>query len=80
MNIEIVAFGIAKDIIDGKMLNISISDSASIGDLKKHLLEQFPAFKDLVSLSFAVDEEYQKDEYLLKENQTVVIVPPVSGG
>ena len=80
MDIKVVAYGIAKDIINGSEMTISLKDSASIGDLKLRLLALYPDFIDLASLSFAVEEEYQDDDYLLENDQTVVIIPPVSGG
>lgn len=80
MDVKVVAYGIAKDIINCKEMTISLNDNASLGDLKLQLLTLYPAFVDLVSLSFAVEEEYQDDDYKLKNGQTVVIIPPVSGG
>jgi len=80
MDVKVVAYGIAKDIINGRELTMLVDDNSSIGDLKLQLLTLYPAFIDLASLSFAVEEEYQDDDYLLKNDQTVVIIPPVSGG
>ena len=41
---------------------------------------KYPEFEKLKSLKFAVNEDYQEDGYRLKENDEVVIIPPVSGG
>ena len=80
MKIQVVAFGIAKDILEATSRDVELPDHASIAVLKEHLLEQFPAFAKLRSLRFAVNEEYQPDEHLLTEKDEVVIIPPVSGG
>lgn len=80
MNINLVAFGIARDILGVSKSEIHIQDGNTIGMLKKQLLKQNAKFADLASISFAVNEEYQSDDYLLNENDEVVIIPPVSGG
>ncbi len=79
MKIKLVAFGIAKDILTHRQQEF-VFEGSSIADLKSNLLERFPAFSDLKKLSFAVDEEYQEDTFLLSEDKEVVIIPPVSGG
>lgn len=80
MNINILAFGIAKDIINGSTLGLEIQDGTTVGDLKIKLIAQFPDFEKLRSLSIAVNEEYQEDDFVLSERDEIVIIPPVSGG
>ena len=80
MNINILAFGIAKDIINGSMLGMEIQDGMTVGDLKVKLISQFPDFEKLRSLAIAVNEEYQEDDFVLSEKDEIVIIPPVSGG
>ncbi|MFK7776298.1 MAG: MoaD/ThiS family protein [Saprospiraceae bacterium] len=80
MNINILAFGIAKDIINGSTLGLEIQDGTTVGDLKVKLISQFPDFEKLRSLAIAVNEEYQEDDFVLSEKDEIVIIPPVSGG
>ena len=80
MNINILAFGIAKDIINGQTLGLEIQDGTTVGDLKVKLISQFPEFEKLRSLAIAVNEEYQDDDFVLSERDEIVIIPPVSGG
>ena len=80
MKINILAFGIAKDIINGSTLGIEISDGTTVGQLKMQLTSQFPEFEKLRSLAIAVNQEYQEDDFLLNEKDEIVIIPPVSGG
>jgi len=79
MKVKLTAFGIAKDILNHRQQDFEFNGT-TIADLKSELLNKFPAFSDLKKLSFAVDEEYQEDEFALDENKEVVIIPPVSGG
>ncbi len=80
MNINILAFGIAKDIINGSTLNIEIKDGLTVGQLKSQLVEQFPDFEKLRQLNIGVNQEYQEDDFVLSEKDEIVIIPPVSGG
>lgn len=80
MDINILAFGIAKDIINGSTLGLEVQDGTTVGDLKKKLVGQFPDFEKLRSLSIAVNEEYREDDFVLSEKDEIVIIPPVSGG
>ena len=80
MKIKITAFGIAKDILSTNSLDLEVADTVSIGSLKALLCEQYPAFTKLRKISFAVNEEYQKDDFSLQENDEVIVIPPVSGG
>jgi molybdopterin converting factor subunit 1 len=80
MKIQVVAFGIARDILEGNLSEITIENGGNIADLKDELLSKYPAFRELRSLRFAVNEEYQADDFTLSEKDEVVIIPPVSGG
>ena len=80
MILKLTAFGIAKDILGKRVLEIEVKDESNISDLKMVLLNEYPDFSKLASLTFAVDEEYQNDSFLLSANQEIVIIPPVAGG
>jgi molybdopterin converting factor small subunit len=80
MNIKLTAFGIAKDILGNRTMELEIAGNATIANLKTQLIEAYPTFSKLASLSFAVEESYQGDDFLLSDNQEVVIIPPVAGG
>jgi molybdopterin converting factor subunit 1 len=80
MKIQIVAFGIARDILQGSEIQVDLEGTPTIADLKNSLLTNYPEFNKLTSLRFAVNEEYQSDTYALQSNDEVVIIPPVSGG
>jgi molybdopterin converting factor small subunit len=80
MKIQLTAFGIAKDILQSKSLEIELRDGDTISTLKQNLFVKYPDFLSLKSISFAVGENYQADTYTLHDNDEVVIIPPVSGG
>ncbi|MEM6965404.1 MAG: MoaD/ThiS family protein [Bacteroidota bacterium] len=80
MKINVLAFGIAKDIINATTLGVEVQDGISVGELKKQLTARFPDFEKLRSLSVAVNQEYREDDFILSESDEIVIIPPVSGG
>ena len=80
MNIKIVAFGIAKDILKGRELAMTVEDGATVADVKNQLKEEFPDFQKLVKFSLAVGEEYREDDFVIGANQEVIVIPPVAGG
>ena len=80
MKIELLAFGIAKDIVAGNSTVLEIADGLTVGGLKEKLFEEYPAFKKLKSLSIAVNAEYRSDDFPLSTEDEIVLIPPVSGG
>lgn len=80
MKINLVAFGIAREILQSKQIEFELNPGDTISTLKKNLFKRYPDFSKLKSLAFAIGENYQEDTYGLRENDEVVIIPPVSGG
>ncbi len=80
MNLKILSFGIAKEIIGQLELPIQLPDAATVADLKRFLTTQFPDFQKLSSLRVAINTEYADDSAQLHPNDEIVLIPPVSGG
>lgn len=76
----ILLFGIAKDIVGASTLSWPSDQISSVGELKKWILETYPAFTDLNSLRVAVNEEYAEDDLPIKATDEIVLIPPVAGG
>ncbi|HMQ47642.1 MAG TPA: MoaD/ThiS family protein [Saprospiraceae bacterium] len=80
MQVRVVAFGIAKDILGANTLLVSISPESTVSDLKNFLCENYPAFNKLRSFSIALNTTYADDNAAIQATDEVVIIPPVSGG
>lgn len=80
MQIKVVAYGIAKEILQSHELDLEIGNTQTLKDVRSLLSDQFPELNRLASLRFAVNESYQDDGFQLSANDEVVIIPPVSGG
>ncbi len=79
MNVNVLAFGIAKDIFGKSSINFHL-DGETTADLKNSLEQQYPRLKQLASYMVAVNNEYAQDEDVLTERDEIAIIPPVSGG
>jgi molybdopterin converting factor subunit 1 len=80
MKINILAFGIAKDILGGSAVDIELTNDATISNLKYLLERQYPRLKKLATYMVAVNNEYALDGDTIHERDEVAIIPPVSGG
>jgi molybdopterin synthase sulfur carrier subunit len=79
MNVNVLAFGIAKDIFGRSSVNVEIDRETTSG-LKQTLEHQYPRLKQLASYMVAVNNEYASDDAILTERDEIAIIPPVSGG
>lgn len=80
MLVNILAFGIAKDIFGGSSIKVELPDGATAADLKSALEQQYPRLKQLASYLLAVNNEYTEDTLTLSATDEIAIIPPVSGG
>ena len=80
MKIRLRAFGITKDILSAKELDYDLHESKNIIGLRIQLSKDYPEFNMLSSIRFAINETYVSDEAVLKDNDEVILIPPVSGG
>ncbi|MBD1391993.1 MoaD/ThiS family protein [Mucilaginibacter glaciei] len=80
MELNILAFGIAKDIFGAPSVIVNLDEGADTATLKTLLETQYPRLKQLASYMVAVNNEYAQDENSISERDEVAIIPPVSGG
>jgi len=80
MNIKILFFGILKDIIGENSLELQLENNSTISKLKERLLNEYGKLNSFSNFSIAVNEEYVDLNYILKSNDVVALIPPVSGG
>jgi len=80
MKINILAFGIAKDILEGASKEMDLPGGTTIQNLKYELETTYPGLKKLRSYLIAVNDEYADDSLMVREQDEIAIIPPVSGG
>lgn len=80
MKIRTLFFGISKDIASESSSVLELNENATIHHLTRALMDKYPGFSSINEFSIALNEEYVENDALLKENDVVAIIPPVSGG
>lgn len=80
MHIKILFFGILKDITNSNSQELEIDKDINIEQFVIVLQEKFKGFPNIDAFTVAVNEEYVEKEFVLKDNDIVAIIPPVSGG
>lgn len=80
MQLEILFFGITSDLIGKRSMKMECKEGINLDELKKSLLEKFPKLKHHSDFSMAVNMEYAEASIVLKNNDIIAMIPPVSGG
>jgi molybdopterin converting factor subunit 1 len=80
MKIQLLFFGIATDLVNENSIFYELNSEETVQALKKELLLKYPKLKNIEEFAIAVNEEYAEDDLVLRENDVVAIIPPVSGG
>jgi molybdopterin converting factor subunit 1 len=80
LKINILTFGIAKDIVGLRKIEFDLPEGSSVGNLKELLMASFPTLSDLKSLQVAVNEEFAIDALVVTAEDEIALIPPVSGG
>lgn len=81
MNVSIRLFASLRDLVGERELRLELNDGASINDLKRRLIEKYPAITPAIQTAvFAVNDEYVAFDAMLQEGSDVSLIPPVSGG
>jgi len=80
MKCTIKAFGISREIIGNRFLEMELPEGYTISDLKSELFQKYPLFDNLKSLYVALNNEYADDRSVLKTGDEIALIPPVSGG
>ncbi|MDN3579914.1 MoaD/ThiS family protein [Mucilaginibacter flavus] len=80
MKINVLAFGVAKEIFGSSAVSLELTNDATIYNLKYVLEQQYPRLKQLASYMVAVNNEYALPGDTIHERDEIAIIPPVSGG
>ncbi len=80
MKINILAFGIAREIVGSPLTTAKLIDGLRVQQLKNDLEEQYPKLKQLTSFMIAVNGVYAMPDTVIEPGDEVALIPPVSGG
>ncbi|MDJ0646123.1 MAG: MoaD/ThiS family protein [Flavobacteriaceae bacterium] len=79
MQIQVLLFGITRDIIGENKLSLTISSGITVKKLKQQLELQY-AELNKYNYSVAINEAYAENDTEINNSDTVALIPPVSGG
>jgi len=75
----VLLFARARDVVG--MDRIDVEPVATVGELRRQLIEQYPNAAGLLEKSaFAVNDEFAEDAAPIPAGAEVALLPPVSGG
>lgn len=81
ITIQVQFFGPAKDYAVAESTTLELEDGACVLDLRSTLVERYPGLHNaLPTIRIAVNETFAKDDHVLRSNDAVALIPPVSGG
>ncbi len=81
MKIKVLYFSSIKDKLKKKEDILDIGENTTLEDVISLLKGKYPEITESLDKSmFAVNEEYADKDKILKEGDTVAVIPPVSGG
>lgn len=79
MQINILLFGITRDIVGESKLNLTVSSGITVKKLKQQLANEYADLNNY-NYSVAINEAYAEVDTELNDNDTIALIPPVSGG
>jgi len=80
MNVNLICFGIAKEIAGGSSVKINLTAPYTVEQLKKTIVQLYPKFQNITTFQIAVNQTYAKNTTPINTGDEVVVIPPVSGG
>lgn len=80
MKINILCFGITKDITGAFQMTWELPEESETEHLFLQLKEKYPGLIALTSLKLALNNNYASPADRLKEGDEIALIPPVSGG
>ena len=89
MNIKIELFGAARDFSKQNILELNVDNNSSLKDIRAEMIEYIKKnfnnnnnyIKIINSSAFSSNENIIiSDNYKIKNNEKIAIIPPISGG
>ncbi|MBI4547661.1 MAG: molybdopterin converting factor subunit 1 [Ignavibacteriae bacterium] len=81
IEVTVKFFASVRDIVGKDEYKYSLPEGASASDVLVRLSDEYSLFQDWKNhLRIAVNYEYVPPTHVLKNNDEVAIIPPVSGG
>ena len=76
---KVRAFGITRELLGGREAMIELKGT-TVGELRGELSSRYPELTGLTSLYIAVNNDYAAEDQVLRPDDEIALIPPVSGG
>jgi molybdopterin synthase catalytic subunit/molybdopterin converting factor small subunit len=81
MRVRVLFFGLLTDVVSRREEEVDLKEGARISDLIGHYTAAFPQLRPLLpSVAVSVNREYAPASTVLRDQDEVALLPPVSGG
>ena len=81
MKVKVKFFAMLRERAGAGEIIREMKEGGTVGDLWKGLRQDYPKLAPVeMRLLYAVNQNYVRPDHILKENDEVAFVPPVSGG
>lgn len=81
MRVRVLFFGMMKELAGKSQDELNLQNGALVRDVLQHFEAQLPQLREFrSSLAVAVNEQYASPDTVLKPDDEIAILPPVSGG
>jgi MoaE-MoaD fusion protein len=81
MRVRVLFFGVSKELAGRSSDLLELPDGALVSDVLAHYSAELPRMREaLVSIAVAVNQEYAGARTVLRADDEVALLPPVSGG
>ena len=81
MRVRVLYMGLLKEVAGRDREELELRDNSRVGDLFAELKQRIPKLSDFgPAIAVAVNYEYSGAETVLREDDEVALLPPVSGG
>ena len=81
MQVKVLFFGPAKDVTSLSHQDYTLEEHTTLQAIIFRLYADFPKAKEVLDLcSFVVNKDFASPDTVLKEQDEIAVLPPVSGG
>lgn len=81
ITVRVILFAVIRDLVGKESFALSVPVDSTVGAVIELLIAQYPKIHEWKHhVRVAVNQEYVSFDYLLHEQDEVVLIPPVSGG
>jgi len=80
MQIKVLYFAQLRDLFGISETTLRMDDGISVGQALDEIIKGHEDAVDWASVRFAVNEEFSHKSLILRDQDTLVLLPPVSGG